>query len=813
MRDQARVVIIGGGIMGCGLLYHLCLEGWTDVMLIEKGELTSGSTWHAAGQCPSFIADYNMAKIHHHGNTLYPKLEEITGQYVSWHGSGGLRFALNQEELDFFKKVEGVSKLIGFRMQVISPEEAKRINPHVDTTGVLAAAWTLDDGHVDPAGCCNAMAKGARDLGATIIRRNRVMDVKQLPSGEWQVITEQGTVTCEHVVNAGGCYARLINQWVGSDVPITNMKHHYIVTEPIQEFLDTDAEMPVMRDPYPSAYYRQEQKSGLIGIYETEGAEEAWAERGGHPEWDSENELFTDELDRISPWIERTLERMPSWATSGIKRIVHGAIPHTPDANPLLGPTGGLRNFWQATGSSIGIAQGAGCGKYLAQWIVHGEAEINMAGLDPRRFGEWADEDYVRARSIEDYEHMYNLHLPGEERPAGRGQRKSSLHDALKAKGGLYTTVAGWERVKYYSTDGEEENAGFRRNNAFAAVAAECKKVVEGVAVADLSSFAKFDVIGADAPTVLDRIFANRMPRKVGGISLAHMLNDHGRIEGEATVTRLADTHYYVLSALGAEVRDSDWLTQHVQLGEDVKVVNLTEEYANLVIAGPQSRAVLSRVTETDLSNTAFRWLTAQEIKIAGAPVRALRVNYIGELGWELHMPMADLPAVYDAIMEAGAEFDIGHFGTYAVNAMRMEKAYRGWGSELTNEITPIEADIERFVKLDKDFIGKQATMQRKQDGAEGKIVYLDIADGDNDAVGGEAITIADENGGDDKVIGLTTSGGYGHRVGKSLAFAYVDPNHAEPGTKMTVWLLGEARAATVLEDPAYDAQNERLRA
>jgi dimethylglycine dehydrogenase len=807
MQSHARVVIIGGGVMGCGLLYHLAEEGWTDVMLIEKGELTSGSTWHAAGQCPSFIADYNMAKIHHHGNTLYPKLEEITGQYVSWHGCGAIRFALTPQEVDFFKKVEGTSKLIGFRMQVIGPDEVKAINPHVDTTGVLAAAWTLDDGHVDPAGCTNAMAKGARDLGATVVTRNRVLNVKALPSGEWLVETEKGDVTCEHVVNAGGCYARLINQWVGSDVPITNMKHHYIVTEPIKEFLESDTEMPVMRDPYPSAYYRQEQKSGLIGIYETEDAQEAWADRGGYPEWESENELFTDELDRISDWVGKTLERMPIWAESGIKRVVHGAIPHTPDANPLIGPTGGLRNFWQATGSSIGIAQGAGCGKYLAQWMIHGESEINMAGLDPRRFGEWADEDYVRDRSVEDYQHMYALHLPGEERPAGRGKRKTALFEALKDRGGLYTTIAGWERVKYYSADGAEEDPGFRHNNAFDAVAAECKKVVEGVAVADLSSFAKFDVLGKDAPALLDRVFANRMPRKVGGIALAHMLNENGVIEGEATVTRLGETHYYVLSGAVAEIRDQDWLTQHVLPGEDVTVTNLTDTYGNLVLAGPKSRAVLEKVTDADVSNPAFRWLTGREITIAGATVRALRVNYIGELGWELHCPMESLAAVYEAVMAAGAEFDIGHFGTYAVNSMRMEKAYKGWGSELTNEITPIEADIERFVKLDKDFTGKSAVLQRKQDGAQGKIVYLEVAPGDNDAVGGEPVTIGD------RVVGLTTSGGYGHRVKKSLAFAYVDPDSAEPGTKMTVWLLGEGREATVMADPAYDAASDRLRA
>ena len=415
MRDHARVVIIGGGMMGCGLLYHLAEEGWTDSLLIEKGELTSGSTWHAAGQCPSFNADYSMAQIHHYGNTLYPKLEEMTGQYVSWHGCGGIRFAVNEAELDWFKHVEGVSKMVGFRMQIIGPDEIKQINPWTDTTGVLAGAWTLDDGHVDPAGCCNALAKGARDMGAEIVRNNRVLDVNQMPNGEWQVVTEQGTVTCEHVVNAAGCYARQVAQMVGTDVPITNMKHHYIVTDPLPAFQERNDEMVVMRDPYSSSYYRQEQKAGLIGIYETEDAAEAWADQGGVPEWESENELFTEELDRIMPWMERVMERMPIFAKAGIKRIVHGAIPHTPDANPLLGPAGGLKNFWMCNGSSIGIAQGAGAGKYLAQWMVHGESEINMAGLDPRRFGPYADEVHV-PRTV-----VRGLHPHVRPPPAGRG--------------------------------------------------------------------------------------------------------------------------------------------------------------------------------------------------------------------------------------------------------------------------------------------------------------------------------------------------------------------------------------------------------
>jgi len=358
MKSQARCVVIGGGMMGVGLLYHLAEEGWTDSLLIEKNELTSGSTWHAAGLCPSFIADFNMAKIHDYGIKLYPKLEAMTGQYVSWHGCGAIRFATKPAEVEWFQHVAGVAKLIGFRLEVIDPEKIRQINPFVTTEGVLAGAWTLDDGHIDPAGCCNALAKGARDLGAAIVRGNRVLDVKQRAGGEWEVFTEQGNVVCEHVVNAAGCYARQISQMAGTDVPITNMEHSYLVTEPIREFVETDGEIPVMRDPYASSYFRQEQKAGLIGVYETENSRECWTHRGGWPEWESEHELFEGDLDQIGPYVERVLERMPSWADSGIKRIVCGAIAHTPDNNPLLGPAAGLRNFWQCCGSAIGIAQG-----------------------------------------------------------------------------------------------------------------------------------------------------------------------------------------------------------------------------------------------------------------------------------------------------------------------------------------------------------------------------------------------------------------------------------------------------------------------
>ena len=808
MESHYRVVIVGGGMMGAGLLYHLAEEGWTDSVLIEKGELTSGSTWHAAGQCPSFIADYSMAKIHDYGNRLYPTLEEKTGQYVSWHGCGGIRFALNEVELDWFRHVEGVSKLIGFRMQIIGPDEIRKINPFVDTTGVLAGAWTLDDGHVDPAGCCNALAKGARDFGASIIRHNRVLEINPLPSGEWQVVTEKGTTTCEHVVNAAGCYARQVAQMAGTDAPITNMKHQYIVTEPVAEFLERDEEMPVMRDPYPSAYYRQEQKSALIGIYETSNVVEAWADRGGWPEWSSENELFDEELDRILSHVEKVMERMPIWSDLGIKRVVNGAIPHTPDGNVLLGPAAGLKNFWMCCGAQIGIAQGAGCGKYLAQWMVHGDSEINFANLDPRRFAGYADEDYTRERSFEDYTHMYALHLPGEERPAGRGRRKSSLYDKLKAAGALYTSGAGWERVKYFSPDGRDEEPSFHHNNAFSAVAQECRGVRENVGIMDGSPFAKYEVSGRDALAHLDRICANRMPRKDGGIVLAHFLGDTGMIRGEATILRLNENLFYVMSGAVAEMRDLDHLRAHIAEGEDVTVTNITEDWGVLVLAGPKSRDVLMKTTDAELGNDEFRWLTGKEIRVAGHTVRALRVNYVGELGWELHAPMEALPEIYDALRSAGEPYDIVDFGTYAMNSMRMEKAYRGWGSELTNEITMVEADMERFARFDKeDFIGKAATLARKQRGIETRLVYCEVdSDGTADAHGGEPVI--DSN--TERAIGITTSGAFGHTTGKSLVFAYVEPAFAEPGSTFTIDVLGAPRAATVLEGPVYDPENTR---
>jgi dimethylglycine dehydrogenase len=805
MKSHARVGIIGGGVMGAGLAYHLGLEGWTDVVLIEKGELTSGSTWHAAGQCPSFIGDYNMAKIHHYSNTLYPKLEGLTGQYVSWHGSGGLRLAATPEEVDWFRYVAGFAPIIGFHLEVVSPARAKEINPFLNTEGVLAAAWTAMDGHVDPAGVCNAMAKGAHDLGVAIVKRNRVTDVVRLRSGEWKLMTEQGDVVVEQVVNAAGCYAREVAAMMGTTAPITNMEHHYVVTERIPAFVERDVEVPVMRDPWASCYYRQEQKAGLIGIYERESTE-AWSRSNNSPAWESESELFNDALDRVLPYVEKVFKRMPVYANAGIKRIVNGAIPHTPDGNPLLGPAAGLVNAWMCCGSSIGIAQGGGCGKYLAQWMVHGDAEINMAGVDPRRFGPYANAAYTAAKSNQDYAHMYAVHLPGEERPAGRPARRSTLYDTLKAKGAVHTEAFGWERPKWFSPDGRAEKPGFRRNNTHDVVAAECRAVRERVGILDLSSFAKFEIAGSGAAAFLDRVFANRMP-KVGRITLAHRLSRNGRFEGESTITCLAPDRFYVLSGASWQVRDQDGFAHALRPGEAVAIEDVSDALGILVLVGPKARAVLGAVTDADLSNQGFPWLSGRTITVAGIELIALRVNYAGALGWELHCPMVRLVDLYNALWRAGQAHGIANFGVYALNSLRLEKAYKGLAVEMTNEITPVEADIQRFVRLDKDFAGKGAVESVRQGGHVTQLVYAELDAHDADARGGEPVFDGEA------CVGVTTSGGYGHHTGKSLVFAYVPPRLARPGSTFDIAVLGERRRCTVLEQPAYDPDNAALKA
>jgi dimethylglycine dehydrogenase len=803
MKSQARVVVVGGGVMGVGLLYHLALEGWRDVVLIEKGELTSGSTWHAAGQCPHFNGSLNMTKVHVYGTGLYPQLEKLTGQAVSWHGCGGLRLATTAEEVNWLKHVYGLSRLAGYEAEIIGPAEIAQYHPYLDTFGVKAAFRTVTDGHVAPADITNAMAAGARTLGAEIYRRTRVSDITLLASGEWQVITDQGSIICEHVVNAAGCYADVVGAFTGHQVPIANMLHHYVITEPLQELIDLKLELPVVRDPYSHSYLREETNGVLVGPYETALAHLCWD--GASPRWDYESELEAPELDRIMPWLEKATERLPLFGKAGVKSIVSGAITHTPDGVYLSGPAHGPRNYWMHCGASIGICQGGGAGKYLAQWMVHGQAEINMREFDPRRFGAWTSKAYTDEVAIADYQRMYYCYKPAEQHEAGRGLRKSALYETLKSAGAQYAQIFGWERARWYDSRGAGEIYSFRRSNWFAAVREEALAVRNRVGLMDLSTFSKYDVTGPDAHGFLTRICANRLPARDGGIVLTHLLNENGFIESEITVTRLGPDHFYVLSAAAAQLHDLDQLTWRKRAFEMVEISDVTDDYGVLVLAGPQARTVLQQCTDDDTG----AWLTGRSARIAGVSnIPLLRVTYVGELGWELHVPMAEMPPVYAALMQAGAPHGISLFGTYAMNSLRMEKAYRGWGSELTSEVDMFEASMHRFIRLDKeDFIGKAASLAKQQRGLRMSLVYMSVDNTDSDCMGNEPVY---HKG---KIVGLTTSGAFGHAVDLSLAFAYVEPSLTSIGTEFEILVLGERRAARIIAEPAWDAANARVRA
>ena len=804
MRTHARVVVVGGGVMGVSLLYHLVEEGWTDLVLVEKGELTSGSTWHAAGLVPHFNGSLNMAKVHVYGSRLYQRLEEEAGLATGWHGTGSIRLATNQDEVDWFHHVQGVLRCVGAECHLIGPAEIAELHPLLDTEGVLLGAHTPGDGHTDPASSTMAMAAVARRGGAEISLRNRVVDLARRADGNWDVVTEQGTIVAEHVVNAAGGFAPRIGEMAGVEVPIVNMVHQYLVTENLEVVEALEREPPVVRDPRASCYYRQEQQGLIIGPYESAGAQ-PWALDG--IDWSFDADLLPPDIDRLMPWLELAAKRIPAFEQAGIRRVVSGPITHTPDSGFLIGPAAGLGNFWLCCGAGIGITQGPGAGKYLAQWMVHGQTEVNVREMETRRFGAWSMGDYAVAKAVDEYHQMYQVHYPGEHREFGRPVRTTPIHERLAARGAVFAETFGWERAKWFAPEGVEEVYGFRRMNWFDAVAEECRAVRERVGVLDLTAFSKFDVTGAAAAAFLDRIVANRVPQRDGRVVLAHALTELGGIESEFTVTRFGGDRFYLLSAAVARIHDFDWLAQHRRPGEEVEIADVTDEYGVLLVTGPRARDLLAGLTGADLGNAAFPWMSAREIEVAGVPARALRVSYAGELGWELHHPMDRMAELYDAVMAAGGEWGVGDFGLYALEALRMEKAYKAWGLELTTELTPIEGGLDRFVDMDSPFIGRDAVAARARDGVDTRLVYLEVDAEDADAHGNEPV----HAGG--RVVGLTTSGAYGHTVGRSIAFAFVEPDFAAPGTELEISILDRRCRARVVAEPLHDPANERLRA
>lgn len=811
MKSHARVVVIGGGVVGVSALYHLAKKGWgDDVVLLEKAELTSGSTWHAAGLLPLFNMSYSVGQIHKYSVNLYGELEAETEQPVGFSRVGNIRLAMNQDRMDEYYQYAATAKTIGVDVRFLTPDDILKLWPMCNIDGLVGGIVHPDDGYIQPAELTQALAKGARARGATIYRKTMVLNIEQTSSGAWLVQTDKGDITCEHVVSATGNYARQTGEMVGLDVPVIPVEHQYLVTEKHPELVRRKSEglpeMGVLRESDGSWYLREENGGFILGPYE-EGAPCCYVD-GPNPR--AEYELFQEDIERIAPHIEAAMNRVPAFAEVGIKQVYNGAIAYTPDGNPIIGPAWDLDNFWLNEGHSFGITAAGGAGWQLAEWIVEGEPTIDMLGVEPRRFGDYATKSYLIEKNEEAYAHVFVTHYPDEERPAGRPLRTAPCYERLKSMGAVFGQKFGWERANFFATDGaaQEDDWSFRRSRWFEAIEKEVRNTTENAGLLDMTAFAKCRISGPGAEAFLDYMVANSLPKQVGGIALCHSLNKNGGIHSEFTIRREAADSFYLVSAGALQRLDHDYLKKHMPKDGSVHFTQLTGTYGVLVLAGPKARQILERVSDADLSNESFRWLTSQDIRVGMAPVVAMRVNYVGELGWELHHPIEYQNHIFDALFEAGAELGLKPFGIRAMDTMRLEKSYRMVGTEMSIEYSAYESAMDRFVKIDKgDFLGRDALQASKDAGPGNLLVTLEV-DGvdDADALGNNALMK------DGEIIGRATGGGYGFRVQKSLALGMVEPKYSEPGTTLEIEILGTRYAATVIPDSPFDPTNERLR-
>ncbi|MCP4791019.1 MAG: FAD-dependent oxidoreductase [Gammaproteobacteria bacterium] len=801
---HARVVIVGGGSLGVNLAYHLTEEGWTDIVLLEKGELTSGSTWHAAGLCPNFNGNHTLSKIHDYTIELYDKiLPAKTGLPSSFHTTGSLRVAYSEVEEQWFRNIKSRAENIGCEMNWVSNEEAAEIAQVMTFPDARAILHTPNDGHVDPTSVVMPLGQLARENGATISRFNRVLDINVLASGEFEVITEQGTIIAQHVVNSAGCFAPEVGRMVGVHVPLVNLEHQYLVTDDHPSLAKLTREVPVVRDSSAAAYIRQEGNGFLVGPYETRGSK-PWALGG--MDWDFDRGLFEGDLERIMPWLERCMELAPGFSEVGVRTVINGAITHTPDDNFLCGPSAEVRNFWMLSGASIGIAQG-GIGKYLAQWMVHGQTELNMASLDSRRFSTWADKNYCITRAIESYERMYASAAPTENRPHGRPIRVSPLNMLMHQAGAEHFVTAGFEKPAWFRTPQvQSEQESWGHTEAHAVVAEECAAVEKFCGITDLTGTAIFRITGPDAEAFLDNLSCNKLPQTDGRIGLSLFHAPNGGIMAEQSISRISDNEFILMGAIGSQHKDYNWLDWH--RGDfDIVIEDITEDWGGLLLTGPKARDILQQITMEDLSNSAFPWLSCKTIKIDSAEVFTMRVSYAGELGWELHMPTWQLISIYESLMHFGEPLGLRNFGTRAFNSLRMEKAYRAYGHEFTEEISAIEAGMHRFIDLNRDFIGANNLRQRQAEPLDMQLAYLVFDDEvAAECFGNEAVYANGEH------TGIITGGAYGYRVGRSLAFAYIKPKHAVAGTKLSVETSLGTRQCHVEMDAIYDPSNAKLR-
>ena len=811
---QARVVIIGGGAVGVSSLYHLARAGWTDCVLLEKNELTSGSTWHAAGNVPTFSSSWSLMNMQRYSAELYRGLAEAVDYPMNYHVTGSIRLAHGKERMREFQRAKGMGRYQGMAIDVIGPDEIKAKYPFLELHDLEGALYDPNDGDIDPAQLTQALAKGARDLGASIERFCPVTGVRR-DGDDWIVSTPKGDIRCEKVVNAAGYRAAEVGAMFGRTIPMMVMSHQYILFEEIPELAawtkEVGHKLPLLRDVDSSYYLRQEKAGMNLGPYER-NCRAHWATVDDPMPDDFSFQLFPDDLERLEWYLNDAIARVPILGTAGLSKVINGPIPYAPDGNPLIGPMPGVPNAYEACVFTFGIAQAGGAGKVLAEWITEGATEWDMWSCDPRRFTAFAAEpDYAVAKGLEVYGHEYAIHFPRHAWPAARGRKLSPIHDRIAALGGQFGAYNGWERANWYAQPGddtsEEATQTFDRDGPWhRRVREECLAVRDAAGILDLPGFSRFRVSGAGARDWLLGLITGAVP-KPGRIGLGYFADDKGRIVTEMSIMAIEEDLFFLITAAVAQAHDFEWLEKHRPQGSEIGIEDVTEAFSCQILTGPKSRAILADVTDADLS---LPWLTHQSCQIAGRWLQLVRVSFAGELGWELHTKVADTGAVFDAVWQAGQAHGLKPFGMFALDSLRLEKGYRAWKQDLSTDYTVLQGGLERFVKWDKaDFKGKTALLSEKQQGVKKRFVTLVVEKpGPCDAPYMSTLW----HGG--TIVGETLSGGWGHRVDKSLALGMIRADLAEPGTGVEVEIFGERFAATIQPDePLWDPKNERLRA
>ncbi|TCL09609.1 dimethylglycine dehydrogenase [Shimia isoporae] len=806
MRERAQAVVIGGGVIGCSILYHLTKLGWSDVVLLERDELTSGSTWHAAANIHGLHDSTNISRIQHYTMNLYNALEEETGQSCGVFQPGSLYLAQTEEREHQLRLQAAKAKLYGMNFHEISIEEAQQLHPLVDFQGVRCVMYEPDGGNVDPSGVTNAYAVGARQRGAEIHRFTPVTATEPQEDGTWIVRTPKGDIRTDWVVNAAGLWGREVAAMAGLELPLQPTEHQYFVTETIAEIDGMDRRLPSVADRDGEYYLRQEGKGLLVGAYERDMR--FWAEEG--TPLDFGHELFADDLERIEDNMMRAIDRVPAVGEAGIKRVINGPMIWSPDSNVLFGPVPELDGYFCCNGIIPGFSQSGGMGLAAAQWMIEGETEYDLFGWDVARFDTWADKAFTKARVQDQYAHRFAIHFPNEERAAGRPARKRPAYDRQAKLGAVFGLNAGWEHPLWFAgTPGAEDTNGFTRQNWWGPVGEECKMLRDRAGIIDISNFAKYECKGAGAETWLNAIFANVMPREVGRSCLTPLIGKRGGIAGDFTVTRTGDESFWIIGSGMAERYHKRFFKQ-VPLPVGTTFESLTEAVCGFNVAGPEARTLLQRMTNASLATEDFAFMRSKRIELAGIEVLALRVSFTGDLGWELHCKQEDQDALYSALLDAGKPLGIGPVGSRALMSLRVEKGYGSWSREYSPEYWPQEVGLDRLCKMQKDFLNKDAVAKTLANRPREELVLLHLDEAavtasNADATGGEPI-FKDGQG-----VGRVTSGTYGYTVGMSLALGYV--KNAKPGDQVEVMVLGQPHKATILHEPPFDPKGARLRA